>query len=104
MLIEKKSMFTGLYHTRDINVTREELLLWEQSGRTVQSVFPDLSADDREFLMTGVTPEEWDAYMGREEDLECFMDPDAKGEHVREPDFDQEDFQDFLDEYLHEED
>jgi hypothetical protein len=94
MLIQKKSMFTGLYHTRDIDVTKEELALWEQSGRTVQSVFPDLSADDREFLMTGVTPEEWDAYMGREEDEEG-----ENPEPLRPADF-----EDFLDEHLHEED
>lgn len=31
-----------------------------------QDAFPDLDADHREFLMTGITPEEWDAAMGPE--------------------------------------
>jgi len=30
----------------------------------------NLSADDREFIMTGVTPEEWLKYMGTDEDYD----------------------------------
>ena len=37
---------------------------WLQMDRPVrpliQRAFPDLSADDREFILTGVSPEEWD--------------------------------------------
>ena len=29
---------------------------------------PDLSVNEREFLINGVTPEEWDMYIGEEED------------------------------------
>ena len=29
------------------------------AGALVQDAFPDLDADAREFLMTGITPEEW---------------------------------------------
>ena len=32
---------------------------WEH-GMTVQDAFPDRSADDREFLITGICPECWD--------------------------------------------
>lgn len=32
---------------------------WEQ-GMNVQDAFPDRSADDREFLITGICPECWD--------------------------------------------
>jgi hypothetical protein len=49
-----------LNHTRDIPVTDEELLEWEESGRPIQIVLSFLSAEDREFLQTGITPEEWD--------------------------------------------
>jgi hypothetical protein len=31
---------------------------------------PNLSADDREFLMTGTTPEEWDEMFGDDEDCD----------------------------------
>ena len=37
------------------------------SGKMIQSAFPGLSADDREFLMTGITPEEWSKMFGEEE-------------------------------------
>jgi hypothetical protein len=33
---------------------------WRSGGEFIQRVFPDLSDDDREFLMTGTTPAEWD--------------------------------------------
>ena len=29
-------------------------------GQLIQHAFPELSADQREFLMTGITPEKWD--------------------------------------------
>tara|TARA_R100000742_G_C4279094_1_gene102912 strand:- start:1763 stop:1921 length:159 start_codon:yes stop_codon:yes gene_type:complete len=32
----------------------------------VQDVFPTLDADQREFIMTGVTPAEWDNLCGNE--------------------------------------
>lgn len=31
----------------------------DASNPLVQVVFPNMSADDREFLMTGITPSEW---------------------------------------------
>jgi hypothetical protein len=37
-----------------------------QRGAMIQNVFPDLDADQREFLMTGITPAEW-AIMFKEE-------------------------------------
>ena len=33
-------------------------------GAHIQDAFPNLTADQREFLMTGATPEEWDAIFG----------------------------------------
>lgn len=31
-----------------------------QSGTVIQRAMPHLSADEREFIMTGITPSEWD--------------------------------------------
>jgi len=59
MKIRKKSMISGEYHTMDLNVTKEELARFE-GGEHAQNVFPNLNADEREFLISGVTPEEWD--------------------------------------------
>lgn len=59
MLITRKSPFSGETHTLDINVTQEQIDDW-QNGNLIQNAMPHLSVDDREFLMTGVTKEEWD--------------------------------------------
>ena len=58
MLITRKSPLSGETHTRDLPVTDAQLATW-QAGTVAQAAFPHLSADDREFIMTGITPEEW---------------------------------------------
>jgi|TARA_B100000424_G_scaffold47347_1_gene32922 hypothetical protein len=52
-------------HTREIPVTQEQIDAWK-SGELIQNAMPNISADDREFLMTGITPEEWDAHFSDE--------------------------------------
>ena len=37
------------------------------TGKSVQHAFPTLNADQREFLLSGMTPEEWDATFGKED-------------------------------------
>ena len=58
MQIAMKSMLTGNITTREIPVTDEQLAQWSQ-GALIQDVMPDVSADEREFIKTGITPEEW---------------------------------------------
>jgi len=42
-----------------------EIALWlrrrldREPNKMVQDAFPDMSPEDREFLMTGITPQEW---------------------------------------------
>lgn len=59
MEITRKSMISGKWNTREIPVTPEQLYRWEE-GMLIQDAMPHLSADEREFIMTGITPEEWD--------------------------------------------
>ena len=66
MIIQRKSMFTGRTHEMDIPVTKEQLDAW-QRGELIQRAMPDLTADQREFIMTGITPEEWAEAFGPEE-------------------------------------
>lgn len=62
MQITRTSMFSGITRTREMpTVTEERLARWQGKKELIQNVFPDLSSGDREFLMTGVTEEEWDA-------------------------------------------
>ena len=65
LTIKKTSKLTGIERSRSLPITQEQLDQWA-SGDLIQNVFPDLSVDDREFIMTGVTADEWDKYMGDE--------------------------------------
>ena len=58
MKITRTSMFSGIERTLDLPITEEQLSAWT-SGTLIQEAMPELSPDDREFVMTGVTPEEW---------------------------------------------
>jgi hypothetical protein len=51
---------SGVTRTLDIPVTQEQLNVWE-SGTVIQAAMPNLSDSEREFIMTGMTDEEWDS-------------------------------------------
>lgn len=77
MLITKRSSISGKIHTRDIDVTEAQLERYREGLPCIQDVFPGLSVNDREFIKTGITPEEWDAlFSGEGDDIEP-DDPDA---------------------------
>lgn len=66
----RKSMFTGKTNTMALpdSVTLERIHTWENTrAALVQDAFPELNADQREFLMTGATPEEWASIFGADE-------------------------------------
>jgi len=65
MIIERSSPFTGEIRRLDLNITEEQLQAWE-SGTVIQRAMPNLSADEREFILTGILPEEWDEMFGEE--------------------------------------
>ena len=60
MQITRISLLTGKTHQKDIPVNPELLRAYEEGKGLVQDLFPDLSSEDREFLMTGITKEEWE--------------------------------------------
>jgi len=63
--ITRTSSISGKDNTREIDVCPFALNRWDRTDLAVrpfvQDAFPHLSADDREFIKTGITPEEWDA-------------------------------------------
>jgi len=59
MQITMTSMISGKTTTRDIDVEPEQVAAW-QNGMLIQDAMPELSASDREFIMSGITQEEWD--------------------------------------------
>lgn len=66
MLIERVSQATGVFHTMEIPVTQEQLNAFSQ-GMLIQRAMPNLSEDEREFIMTGITAEEWGELFSEEE-------------------------------------
>jgi hypothetical protein len=58
MLIRKTSIVSGKVHILDLPVTNAQFAAYN-AGALVQDAFPDLDADGREFLISGITPEEW---------------------------------------------
>ena len=60
MKITRTSRLTGKTSVMDLNITQAQLDAWVD-GELVQNAMPQLSAEEREFLMTGITPAEWDS-------------------------------------------
>jgi len=66
MKIERKSPFTGAIRFMDIDVTQEQLDKFNSGEGLIQDIMPDISANEREFILSGITPREWDELFGEE--------------------------------------
>ena len=69
MLVSGVSIISGKKSTMDIPGLTEGMLIRWQAGEFIQDAMPGLTPAEREFLMTGITPEEW-AEMFPEDDEE----------------------------------
>jgi hypothetical protein len=69
-IITRRSPFTGKIHQMEIPMSVLEFskreILW-QTGMLIQDAFPTLDASQREFIKTGITPQEWEDTFGNEE-------------------------------------
>lgn len=68
MLIIRTSILTGVTRSLDLDVQPHEYQAWCE-GALIQNVMPHLTPSEREFLISGVTDEEWAESVGF--DLEC---------------------------------
>jgi len=61
--ISRRSPFSGKVNTMTIPLSEDEYAKGLHdigaNGMLIQVAFPTLTADQREFLRTGITPEEW---------------------------------------------
>ena len=69
MQVTRKSLITGIERTMEIDITPEDLLKYERGEMLIQDIFPHITPNEREFIMTGIIEAEWDEYM-KEEDYE----------------------------------
>jgi hypothetical protein len=73
VLVTRTSIFTQCRNTMTLPVLKplfDECFRSWQAGANVQDVFPTLTADEREFLISGATPAEWDDRFPAEEENE----------------------------------
>ena len=64
MLITRTSPISGATHTLEVNCTPEQLADWE-AGTLIQNAMPDVEPPLREYIKSGITPEEWVETFGR---------------------------------------
>lgn len=69
-VVTKRSPFSGKFHDMTMELTDDQYSNWLSGGQMIQNALSHLDADAREFLMTGITPEEWEATFPPEEDDE----------------------------------
>lgn len=58
-LIQRHSPVTGELNAMYLDVTAEQLVAWRR-GELVQVAMPQLTDDEREFLVSGCMPGEWE--------------------------------------------
>lgn len=58
--VTRASIMTQKRHTLPIKLNLDDYHRWKR-GTLIQDAFPYLTPDEREFLKTGITAEEWDA-------------------------------------------
>ena len=68
--MQKTSIFTGKVSEMELDITQEQMDRWQSGRELIQNVFPNLSPEQREFLMSGATPEEWDELFPEEDEEE----------------------------------
>jgi len=67
-VVQRKSGISGKINKVWISgLTQEQYDEW-RDGALIQRAMPQLSADQREFLKTGITPEEWKELFGSDEE------------------------------------
>ena len=70
MLITKTSPWTGKENSMEIAIDEFTLFRIDNPERheTIQSIVPNLSAEEREFIMTGATAQDWEEMFPEEEE------------------------------------
>lgn len=67
MLISRQSILSGKHNTKEIPIHLEHYHAW-MNGMHIQDAAPYLSDSDREFLISGISDDEWEDAMFEEPD------------------------------------
>ena len=66
MIFVRKNPFTGAIIEREIDVTAAAVAAWED-GELIQNAMPDVSPSDRDFILMGITQEDWEEFLSEED-------------------------------------
>jgi hypothetical protein len=71
MIIRRTSPYSGKEFKMEIDITEQQLRdFYDDKSGLIQDAFPHLTADEREFIISGIHPAEWDMLFGEmNEDL-----------------------------------
>ena len=65
--IKRLSPISFKIHEMTLPISEAEYLKREQArnrGMLIQTAYPELTPDQREFILSGITPDEWEATFG----------------------------------------
>ena len=66
--VTRLSALSRTYNTMELPISQEHLDIYDTVGDIlVQDAFPNLDKEQREFLISGITPQEWKDTFGEEE-------------------------------------
>ena len=63
--VTRQSAITRKINTMELPITQEHLDMYETVGDIlIQDAFPNLNEEQREFILSGITPQEWNDTFG----------------------------------------
>lgn len=68
MNVTRTSILTGKTNTLFIDGLTHDMLTAYENGALIQDALDGISPEMREFVMTGVTPEEWNRFMPEDDE------------------------------------
>ena len=80
----RRSVISSTYSERVLSVSTAELTSWIK-GQAIQRAMPELAAEEREFLLTGITPEEWGGEQDGGEQVDAMAGDDRTPNKERAP-------------------
>lgn len=59
MNIKRTSAISGIEHQKDIPVDPNHMMMWELGMGSIDDLMPYLTNEDRDFILSGITSNEW---------------------------------------------
>ena len=66
-VVKAQSALSGRISSMVLEVTMAQLCAWAVEGRPIQEAMPNLTPEEREFLITGIRSDEWDAMLSEDD-------------------------------------